>query len=188
MMRKNIVVTSCIFLLVVLFAVLGCGGSNNDSSSSSSVSSATSYLGTQSPGDVWTWNIDRTAATFSATNEITTYSYSGTVGMLPNDFLLLTVTGTTDPGLTPPALAYAYEVPNTALIVKPAEADSKVIVAVKEGECLTQDATYNWIVMPWANWDSNGDGAYGVTSITVNGSSYDLSHNEYNLDGTPHTR
>lgn len=182
MKKKNVLAISSILLLIAMLVFVGCGGSGSGGSSSSG---GTSYLGTQSPGDVWTWNINRSANTFSATNETNTYTYSGTVATLPNDFLILTVMETTDPGLTPPEVAYAFEVPDTALIVKPAEPDSKVIVAVKQGECLTQDATYNWVVMPWNGWNGSGDGAYGVTDITVNGSSYDLSHQEYEIDNDP---
>lgn len=174
-----------VLILATLFAVFvtacgsGGGGSNN--------SGGTTYLGTQSPGDVWTWTLDNNN-NFSAVNMTLSNTYSGTYTTLSSGFLKLSVTVSSDPAviatLDVPAIAYAFEVPGTALIVKPAGADSDVIVAAAQGTCPTADASYNWTVMPSATWDSTTDEAYGVSTSTVTGSNFDFVHNLYQLDGT----
>lgn len=185
MIRNNLKIYG-ISILLALFAVFVTACSSGGGSSSSG--GTTTYLGTQSPGDVWTWTLDSSNNSFSATNTTLSNTYSGTYTTLSSGFLKLSVTASSDPGViaTPavPVIAYAFEVPGTALIVKPAGTDSDVIVATAQGACPTADASYNWTVMPSATWDSTSEVAYGVTSSTVTGTNFDFAHNLFLLDGT----
>ncbi len=176
-------------ILAVLLAVLvtACGGGSGGGTVAVVADQGTTYLGTQSPGDVWTWTLNEDN-TFVAENVTLTHSYSGTYTTLPSDFLKLSVTSSSNPAViaTPanPAIAFAFEVPGTALVIRPAGADSDVIVATAQGSCPTANASYNWTVMPYAGWDANSSEAYGVTTSTVTGSSFDFVHDLYQLDGT----
>lgn len=183
-----------LFLTVASAAIIGScgggGGGGDDGGGGETTSRTSTYLGTQSPGDVWRWTITMIngSGICDAINETTGYTYSCRVTTLPNKFLKLTITATTDPNITTlPAYAYALEFPDTALIVKPVGADSKVIVGVAQGACPTSNATYNWVTMPWTGWNNAVDNAYGVTALTVSGSNLDFSHNYYLLSGAPAT-
>lgn len=180
-----------LFLATLVFAffiasLCGCGGGEGTTTSTSR-----SYLGTQSPGDVWTWAITTDAGgsgTFSATNVTTTRTYSGTVSTLPSKFLKLSITATTDPAITTlPAYAYAFEIPNTAVLVKPAGNNARVIIAAAQGTSPTANGSYNWLTIPPPGWNADNSVAYGVTSTTLTGSTFDFSHSYYLLSGSPAT-
>ncbi|MFQ5586246.1 MAG: hypothetical protein ACE5GF_05420 [Thermodesulfobacteriota bacterium] len=178
-------------LFVVALALSGCGGGSSDDDTASTTTTPaigdggkSTYLGTQSPGDLWVWTIDRDAGTFSATNVTTGYTYSGTAAILSNGFLRLTIGATTDPGATVGGNAYALEVPNTVLLIKPSEADSNVIVAAAQGSCPTANASYNWISIPETAWVPATGVAYGTASSVVTGSDFAFTVARYLLDGT----
>lgn len=170
-----------IFLLFAALSVISVYGC---SSSSSSSDSSNTYTATQSPGDVWTWTL--TGSTFEATNDTTGFTYSGTKETLDNLFLKLTVTASDDPDVTTDgsAVAYALEIPGTAIIVQPAGTDSKAIVGVGQGTCPTADAEYNWITIPQASWDSTSSDAYGTASSTVSGSDISFAVESFTLGGS----
>jgi hypothetical protein len=170
-------------IALVIGVVLACNG--GDDAYEIETSRTSIYVGTQNPGDVWSWTLtmDGSIGSFSATNETLGYDYSGDVGILPNDFLRLTVTAATEPGATLPAVAYAYEVPYMALFVKP-EGDDPVVVCTAQGACPTLDATYNWVTLVNGTFDADSDTVYGVTDMT--GSEGDLAFDNrfYLLNGS----
>jgi hypothetical protein len=147
-------------------------------------SSTHTYLGTQSPGDVW--NITISGGSFEATNVTTTYTYSGTKTTLANGFLKLVVTASTEPGvpLDGTAIAYAMEVPGVAVLLKPGGADSKIIAGVSTGACPTESASYNYVQMPPPGWNAISNEAYGRADLTVSGSDIAIAANNRFLDGT----
>jgi len=175
-------------------------------------SSTANYVGTQSPGDFWSWTIDSVAGTFSATNNTKSFNYSGTVSALAGNpgISKLSVTSTTETGLTPPQSAYMIEVVNTALLVANApiyttpsgtqQSIKPPIFATAQGSCPSTGVNVNWIAMPSANWCStagdpnplvnggagctSGDNAFGTAAISVSGSTYGMTVTSYRLDGT----
>lgn len=166
------------FVAASVFLLAACGGDSNNA-----VTPETrSYLGTQNPGDVWAWTFVDT--TFSASNETTGYTYSGTYEMLPSGFKKLNITATTDPGTTPPAYGYAIEVPNTAILIKPVGEEADAIGGAALGACPTSSGTYNWVMLVNSDWDSATDIAMGITDATVTGSTFDFSITFKKLDGT----
>jgi hypothetical protein len=180
-MRKLARVSFCVllvFLVVASLAILsGCG------SGSSSTSSTNSYYGTQSPGDAWSFTINRASNTFSGTDNTTGYTYSGTFTVLPSDFLQLTITASTDSTVTLPGTAYAVEFPGTALLLKPAGTKDSVIIAAAQGSC-PSPATYNWVKVANTSW-IDSDPAYGIANMTGSSSSLTISGSQYPLGGTP---
>jgi hypothetical protein len=170
------------------------------------------FLGTQSPGDFWSWTVDNTAGTFTAVNNTANVDYSGSTTTLTGNaagISKVSVTATTDPSVTTPQTAYAIEVPNTALLVATApfflggfnsvpESIHPPVFAVAQGSCPASGVNANWIIMPPANWCSTvgdvnplghgcsqADNAYGTARISVSGSIYGIAVNQYRLDGTP---
>lgn len=156
----------CVAFVAGSFVLAGCGGGN-----SVVKSVKRSYLGTQAPGDVWEWNI--TESTFTAKNDTTGYTYDGTAVALPTGFTKLNVQNTTDPGVTVGQSAYALEMPGTALLIKPAGADTKPpIVASSLGTNPPgPTASFNYVVVPKPSWTST-DEAYGHVTFNVTGNSY----------------
>jgi hypothetical protein len=188
-MKKIMAITSIVFAAAALLFI-ACSSSKS-SSDNGNPSTTRNYLGTQSPGDVWSWTIITDAngnGTFTATNETLTKDYSGTVSTLTNKYLKLLVTATTDTTVTVPAPVYALEVPDTVLVVKPANEDSNVIVAVALGNCPTQPATYNMVEMTMPGWSAAVNSAYSVATTTnFSGTTFDVDDQEYLLSGATYS-
>jgi len=170
---------SLILTVLATLMLVACSSSNNDGGDP-----ARNYLGTQNPGDVWSWTITTGSGgtgTFNAYNETLGNRYLGNVVTLANGFLKLTVTTTTGPG---PAFTpkYALEFPGTALVIIPT-GSGNAIVAAALGACPTVSASYNWVDLLDALWVP-ADQAYGVSLATVTGSSFDFSNTNYRLDGS----
>jgi hypothetical protein len=173
-----------------------------DAGSAEGGSAVTSYLGTQSPGDVWSWTLDHVAGTFSARDITTGYTYSGTLsqvtgtGIVGNGFTKLSIASTTDPAASSWAKqeAFAVEFPGTALLVSPPGPPeggngngyySKLIVAAAQGSCPTSGGTYNTVVVPKSTWENQtttltsgesvtGPG-YGTTTLALTAGGFTLS-------------
>lgn len=182
-------------LCLVFTIVLGCssgGGSASPPAPAPSPSPASTYLGTQNPGDVWVWSFNHSANTFSATNQTKSHTYSGSFTTLANGFLQLTVTVTNDPGVTVPATAYALEVPNTALLVQPPGTfvsaavgwRTNLIIAGALGSCPSVGGSFNNVSIPTISWNSTVNQAYGIATITLSGGQASGSENKFRLDGT----
>ncbi|MGZ4816244.1 MAG: Ig-like domain-containing protein [Terriglobales bacterium] len=78
---------------------IGASSGGVNGSTTLTVTGSHTYLGTQSPGDLWTVSIDDVALTFSAANTSASLNYAGTLTALPNGFYKTTLTASTDPGL-----------------------------------------------------------------------------------------
>ena len=173
--------------VVLVIAGLLLGGCSSSPDSPAQGSTSNSYLATQSPGDVWVWTLN--ASDFTATNQTLNLTYSGTRSTLPNGFLKLVVTASDDPALTAqigtatPPVAYAVEVPGTALIIKPAGTGSKPIVGVGSGNCPTGTASYNFVVLPHATWTKGVDAAYGRADVTATGANISATVSKSFLGG-----
>jgi hypothetical protein len=156
----------------------GCGGSL------AAPGGTTAYLGTQSPGDVWSWTFDN--GSFTATNDTLQHNYTGTSQDLPSGFKKLTISTTDDANVTVGSAGYALEIPGVALLVKPAGGDAvKPIIATTIGaDPSGAIMACNYIVVPHAGWDCTQEEAFG-TAVFTKGTDHwtgDITH--YLLDGT----
>ena len=172
------------FLLIALaMSIMSC-------SDSGSGGGGNSYFGTQSPGDVWSWTLNRDASgsgTFSATNSTTGATYNGNVTTLTSKFLKLGVTASSNSQAVG-STAYAIELLNTAVLVQPAGSNDSPVVAAAQGSCLPQGTShYNWIKFPNQTWNPATDAAYGTADIIVNGSTYGFSILQYLYTSAPIT-
>lgn len=158
----------------------GCGGAN----SSSTNGLTHNYLGTQAPGDVWSWQLTET--TFTATNQTLGLHYSGAKSTLPTGFMKLQVTTTDDPGVTAGQSAYALELPGTALLIKPVGADEKPPIVAS---CLGSNppgpqVKFNFVAIGKVGFNALTDQAYGYTVLNVSGNSYTGPTHQWNINGT----
>ena len=138
------------------------GCSNNEESSQPkpfvNPSVADVYKGTQSPGDVWTWNLDKEQKHMTASwdhgtfdNSADDVSIEGTFETLPSGFLKVTITKATpvtdEIKTDGTAWFYALEIPGMALVVKPeGSIKGDIIAMVSQGECADIPGTYNYII------------------------------------------
>jgi hypothetical protein len=186
-MKKRLLTCLAAAILTVPFLLFaGCSGGGGSSAPAASTTQtvSNSYLGTQSPGDVWSWTIAKDSSgsgTFLATDSTTGKTYSGNVATLPNKFLRLSITASSDSGAVG-SIAYAIEFPGTALIAKPAGGNDAPVVAAAQGSC-PDPGTYNWIKMPTTAWNSATDPAFGTVVTAGNASSLGFNVAAYLLGG-----
>lgn len=157
----------------------GCGGAV-----SSTTNLSHSYLGTQAPGDVWSWQLED--GTFTATNQTLGFHYSGTKSTLSTGFMKLTVTSSDDPNVTAGNSAYALELPGTALVIKPAGDDTKSpIIATSLGTNPPgPQVSFNFVAVGGANYNPVNDQAYGHVTFDVAGNAYSGTSHRWAIDGT----
>ena len=172
-MRKLAAITG---LLMVLW---GCGGSGGGVATPA----LRSYLGTQGPGDVWSWQL--TDTTFTATNLTQSFHYTGTKSTLTTGFMKLSIATSDDPGVTVGQSAYALELPGTALIMKPAGADTKppIIAASLGGNPAGPTASFNYVDVGSSTFQAT-DEAFGHVTFNVTGTTYTGTTKRFEINGT----
>lgn len=148
-----------------------------------------SYVGTQSPGDLWTLSVNDAARTFTATNVSASLNYSGTFTALPNGFYSTTITSSGDTSLPTGTNGVALEVPGVALVISLGGASDKPIAAIVAGQCPTISGTLNadLINLGKSTYDSTMSESYAAVAATQSGSNYDITVDSYLLDGTLRT-
>ncbi len=148
-----------------------------------------SYVGTQSPGELWLLSVNDTAKTFSATNQSASLSYAGTFSALPNGFYKTTLTSSTDAALPVGTNGYAVEVPGVALVISLGGGAGKPIAGIVPGQCPTISGalTADLINLGKPTYDSTSSESYASVSATQSGSSYSFNLQSYLLDGTLRT-
>jgi hypothetical protein len=158
-------------LVVSLVAVLPIGCGSSTTTISTRTTPTASFVGTQSPGDYWSWTEttdDNGLVSFTASNNTQGVTYSGSATPLTggsSGFSKLTVTSSNDPDVITPVYAYELEIPNTMIMAavppfytfnQSGEVQASIhgpVVAAAQGSCPTSGTTtVNWIVMPSDNW------------------------------------
>jgi hypothetical protein len=181
MLKRTVLFLSLFVLVSVLTA--GCGTQTSTSSGPETIPVRTgvyTYLGTQSPGDTWSWTIGE--GTLSGTNETNGYRYSGTFVSYASGFNKLTVTDSTDPSvpLDGTAVAYFLEYPNTMLVV--AGKDDNPMVCTAKAAAAPSAGRYNFVNIPWPGW-SAASSAYGTVEVTLSSGLYNFNVRTYDLSG-----
>lgn len=164
MLKSYRLVLITALILIVTLALYGCGGGSKNTSRV--------YVATQAPGDHWEWKLTRPANTFEAKNygddlnHTLKNTYGGTFIELPSGFLKITLTSSDDPEAPVGSVAYALEIPNTVLLVKPAAENNGAICGVPIGGSLVAGRSYNWVTIPHSGFNELNDVAYGISNIT----------------------
>lgn len=165
-------------------------GINGSTGMTVTAASTNSYVGTQSPGDLWLLSIDDSAKTFSATNQSASLTYSGTFTALPNGFYKTSITTSNDPNLPAGTNGYALEVPGVALVISLGGSTDKPIAAIVPGPCPTISSTglnADLINLGHSTYDSTTSESYAAVSAMQSGSNYNFTVDSYLLDGTLRT-
>jgi hypothetical protein len=155
------------------------------------------YMGTQSPGDVWVWNLNYEEGTMTAVWDYGTFddasddiAIEGTFETLPSGFIKVTIVGAEPPSAEVPtdgsAWFYAIELPDMALLVKPeGSIKGDLIAMVAQGDCNAIPGTYNYIITaPGGRTSYNPivDEAFGYMEATSVGVDFAISGFKFSLD------
>lgn len=180
MARKLLVFSAFLLVLAIGLMISGCG----QQTSSTTPHGTYSYIGTQSPGDVWSWTLGE--GTVTATNETQGLYYQGTFVTLASGFLKGVVTATNDDNVPTDGtgIFYMLEYPNTMLLVKPGGGNrDKLIVCAARASVAPSAGQYNWISIPHLGWDATNSTAYGTVEVTVSSGLYDFDVRTYDISG-----
>ena len=154
-----------------------------------------SYLGTQSPGDLWDFTIDITTSTWSATWDHGTEGIPGddiTIGgnysVLTSGFLKLVISTSmpSDPMFPTDGSAffYASEIPGLSLFAQPAGVlTGSLINSVYQSGCGSIFGNYNFAqIAPPTSYDPQTERAYGTIQISGTPAAITFSGIENSLD------
>ena len=150
---------------------------------------ANAYFGAQSPGDVWLFVVNESASQFSATNQSTGLSYSGTFSALPNGFLATTISSSNDPNLRAGTTGFGVESPSVGAMFALAGSADKPVALIVQGPCPTFSAatTAQLINLGKSSYNSTSSESYASVTATQSGSDYEFSDDSYLLDGALRT-
>lgn len=155
------------------------------------------YKGTQSPGDVWIWALDKEQGHMLATWDYGTFddtsddiSIEGTFETLPSGFLKVTITKSEPVSDEIPtdgtAWFYAMEIPGMAMIIKPeGSIKGDVIAMVPQGDCASIPGTYNYVISApgvRSSYNPITQEAFGYLEVAQQGSEFALSGYKFSLD------
>lgn len=155
------------------------------------------YKGTQSPGDVWTWALDKEQGHMIATWDYGTFddtsddiSIEGTFETLPSGFLKVTITKSEPVSDEIPtdgtAWFYAMEIPGMAMVIKPeGSIKGDIIAMVPQGDCASIPGTYNYIISApgeRSTYNPITQEAFGYLEVAQQGSEFALSGYKFSLD------
>lgn len=155
------------------------------------------YKGTQSPGDVWTWALDKEQGHMIATWDYGTFddksddiSIEGTFETLPSGFLKVTITKSEPASDEIPtdgtAWFYAMEIPGMAMVIKPeGSIKGDIIAMVPQGDCASIPGTYNYIISAPGErsaYNPITQEAFGYLEVAQQGAEFALSGYKFSLD------
>jgi hypothetical protein len=148
------------------------------------------YKGTQAPGDVWVWALDKEQGHMTASWDHGTFddvtddiSIEGTFTTLPSGFLKVTITAAEPVSEEIPtdgtAWFYAMEVPGMAMVIKPeGSIKGDIIAMVPQGDCADIPGKYNYIISApgdQSDFDPITQEAFGYFQAAESGADFDLS-------------
>jgi hypothetical protein len=155
------------------------------------------YQGTQSPGDVWTWSLDKEQGHMIASWDYGTFDdtsddieIEGTFETLPSGFLKVTITKATPENdevkTDGSAWFYALEIPGMAMVIKPeGSIKGDIIAMIPQGDCASIPGKYNYIISAPGNrsaYNPITDEAFGYLDVAEDGGGLSLSGYKFSLD------
>lgn len=158
---------------------------------------AETYKGTQSPGDVWTWSLDKEQGHMTATWDFGTFDdvtddifIEGTFEALPSGFLKVTIINSQPASTEIPtdgsAWFYAIEIPDMAMVIKPeGSIKGDVIAMVAQGDCDQIPGEYNYIKTAPGQGDAYNaltEEAFGYIELFEAGADFSISGTKFSLD------
>lgn len=191
------------YALIVLSVALWLGGCSDENEQAPEPTPfvdpevAEVYKGTQSPGDVWTWSLDKVQGHMTASWDYGTFDdasddihIEGTFTELPSGFLKVTITKAEPASDEIPtdgsAWFYALEIPGMAMVIKPeGSIKGDIIAMVPQGDCADVPGTYNYVISApgeLSGYDPITQEAFGYLEVTNAGSDFALTGYKWSLD------
>ena len=181
--KAGVVTLSVLAILgVIVFLILGYVGCGSNPLVGGGTGGVRQYLGTQSPGDSWSWTIWATTETptFLATNEAAAKWYMGNFTYLSSGFIKYEIEDSYNDEANGDT-GYAVEQPYTMLIVK--DDFGNTIVGTAKGSTPPTADQYVWIRVPDSGWSSDSD-AYGTMDLSVVSDVFTIEGNSYKINDT----
>jgi len=197
---KNLMKNTKLFSLLLAGLIAGCSSEENEAVQPKpfvNLETAKVYKGTQSPGDVWTWNLDKEQGHMTASWDYGTFddisddiSIEGTFETLPSGYLKVTITKATPVSdeikTDGSAWFYALEIPGMAMVVKPeGSIKGDIIAMIPQGDCASIPGMYNYIISAPGNgaeYNPITDEAFGHVQFTENGGGFDITGYKFSLN------
>ncbi|XOV93409.1 MAG: hypothetical protein ACFHWX_01610 [Bacteroidota bacterium] len=197
-MKKLIVKT---LVIAGIFFLVSCneeeGVSNIEDLPFINPDAAEVYIGTQSPGDVWTWTIDRQQGHMTASWDAGTFDdesddiyIEGELETLPSGYFKVVINQVEPANEEIPtdgsAWFYALEIPGMSLVIKP-EGNIKgdMIAMIASGDCADVAGTFNYVLSAPGNgkeFDPLTEEAFGIAEFTPSGDGFSISGQKFSLD------
>jgi len=180
----------CAALALPVLFFAGCSGSSSSTATSQGLpppappSQTNTYVGTQSPGDVWTVAIDHSAHTFSSTDiSARTPPVSG---LFASDSGFLNLSETNTPPAFQPA-GFALEILGRAALIRPGVNTTPLVPLVLQSGCPNINAvTLQFVALPSSTWAVGTDTAYGQLLVSANGPAWSFFKlQQFTLGGSP---
>jgi hypothetical protein len=175
-----------IFSLLLCFFIFGCGNTTGGGGGSGGGAVGPRYyFGTQSPGDAWAWKLNDN--TFSGSNEMTGLYITGEYSITSKGFIKATVesssiTSELDVG----SIIYAYEFPETMLLIKPGKdenTDRIIVCSAKSAQAST--GNYNCsIITTYTGKDWATANAYITFEVVNESDQFGINGWMYRIDGS----
>ena len=172
----SVVASSAILMLSALFFA-GCSGSSSMPPSQGLPAPApagqiTTYIGTQSPGDVWNVTIDHLAHSFSLTD--LSARTPPVNGLFASDGGFLNLSETNTPPAFQPA-GFALEIPGRAALVRPGFNTAPLVPLVVQTTCPNfNPVTLQFVALPSSAWVLGTDTAYGILQVGATGTAWNF--------------
>lgn len=176
---------SFFFVLPILILLLaGCSNSPAKSASApaglpslTAASESNTYLGIQSPADMWQVSLNHNMNTFAAA-DLTNSSLGDILGSFsiqsPTDFLDLSQTNVSPP-FQP--FGYALEIQGRYVLLRPGS-NTSPLAALVPGSCLDINGavTFQFVTLPDRTWAAGTDAAYGTIQVRTSGNAWNFSN------------
>ena len=185
--------TSCVVLAVSVLLIVGCDRSMSQANtvpglpSPDPPSQTNTYVGTQSPGDIWKITIDHVANSFSFA-DLSSGTPPATVnGLFANDAGFLDFNQTNTSPIFQPA-GFALEILGRAALLRPGANTTPIVPLVLQSNCPTSNGpvTLQFVALPNSVWAAATNTAYGSLQVSTNGTTFNFSQlQQFLLAGSP---
>jgi hypothetical protein len=180
--------TSFVVTVLSILSLAGCTGTTSAGKQGTPgpPSQLNTYVGTQSPGDVWTVTINHNTNSFSYADITAGTNMATVTGLLVTDNGFLNLGETNTPPAFQPA-GFALEILGRAALVRPGVNTNPLVPLVAQSSCPVIGSQMNlqFVTLPNSTWAAATDTAYGSFQVSTNGTTWNFSsYQQFTLAGS----